>query len=81
MLFYEDKRTPEERRRDMETMDKMRANTSLSIGFAEHVLRPVLDKAGVAVGLVGKDAFGAELLVKHGDVTYKLMVVVSHDQE
>ena len=63
MFFdYQDKRTDEERKRDIEFADKRRANDMLALGCLKNTIRPLLVKAGLDVGLVGSHYIvGAEL--------------------
>lgn len=79
MFGYEDKRTPQERIRDLEYADKRRAEKSLALGFLKNTVRPLLKKSGAEVGVAGKDILGAELLVEVDGVTYKLSASVNHD--
>ena len=80
MFGYEDKRTEQERLRDLEAADKRRAEDLLSLGFLKTVLRPRLKEAGAEVGLAGTGNFsGAELLAEVDGVTYKITARVDHD--
>lgn len=79
MMWHE--RSEEQRRRDIEAGDKMRANTELSVGFLKNVVRPLLAGSGREVGLVGKSSLslGGELLVEEDGITYKISVSVNRD--
>ena len=78
--MYEDRRTPEERRRDLESADKRQAENLLALGFLKTCVRPLLKKSGADVGLAGSGSFGsAELLAEVGGITYKLTARVDHD--
>lgn len=79
MFGYEDKRTPQERLRDMESNDKRQAEKLLALGFLKSVIRPMLKDAGMEVGLPGLDVLGAELLIENAGITYKLTLSVDHD--
>lgn len=79
MFGYEDRRTDEERRRDLEASYKREAERKLAIGFLKNVIRPLLKNSGADVGLAGEDIVGAVLLVEVDGVTYKLNATVDHD--
>ena len=72
MFGYEDKRTPQERLRDIERNDKWQSEKTLALGFLKTAIRPTLQKAGFEVGLPGLDVLGAELLIENAGITYKL---------
>lgn len=79
-MFFEDRRTAEERKRDIEFNDKRKAENLLAIGCLKNSIRPLLAKAGLDVGLVGTGSFsGAELLLEIDGVTYALSLRVNHD--
>jgi len=77
--MYEDRRTSEERRRDLERADKRRAESQLAFGFLKNVVRPLLKDTGADVGLTGEGSYAAELLVEVDGVTYKVSATVDHD--
>jgi hypothetical protein len=80
MFGYEDRRTKEERNRDLELADKRNAEGLLSIGFLKTNIRQLLKDSGANVGIVGNGLFGsAELLAEVDGVTYKITVRVDHD--
>lgn len=80
MFGYEDRRTPEERRRDLEFADKRRSEKFLALGFLKNTVRPLLRKSGADVGLAGEGYIsGAQLLVEVDGVTYKLTATVDND--
>jgi hypothetical protein len=79
-MFFEDKRTAQERQRDLEMGDKMRAEKILAVNCLKSSIRPVLERAGVSIGLVGTGSYsGAELLLEIDGVTYSLSLRVNHD--
>jgi hypothetical protein len=79
-MFFEDKRTAQERQRDLEMGDKMRAEKILAVNCLKSSIRPVLERAGVNIGLVGTGSYsGAELLLEIDGVTYTLSLRVNHD--
>lgn len=81
MFGYEDRRTPQERQRDLASADKRRAENLLALGFLKSTVRPLLKGVGMDVGLAGEGGFsGAELLVEIDGVTYKLTARVDHDE-
>ena len=81
MFGYEDRRTSQERQRDIEFADKRRAENLLALGFLKNVVRPLLKDSGADVGLAGDGRFnGAELLVEVDGVTYKICASVDHDR-
>ena len=53
MFGYEDRRTVQERQRDLEAADKRRAEKYLALGFLKNVVRPMLKDSGADVGLAG----------------------------
>lgn len=82
MFFgYEDKRTQQERLRDLEAADKRRSEKFLALGFLKNTVRPLLKERRADVGLAGEGhIYGAELLVEVDGVTYKLTACVDHDE-
>ena len=80
--MWQDRRTPEERRRDLERRDIEAANQKLAIGFLKNIVRPLLKDANEDVGIVGEGRWGegAEMLSQADGVTYKITVKVDHDE-
>jgi hypothetical protein len=78
-MFWEDKRTAAERQRDLDFGDKLRAESVLALGVLKNTVRPLLDNAGVSVGLAGTGSFSAEMLLEIDGVTYKMTMKVDHD--
>lgn len=80
MFGWEDKRTAEERKRDLDRADAHLANQQLALNFLKYIVRKQLEVDGLTVGIPGKgDVWGAEMLVESAGVTYKITVKVDHD--
>lgn len=79
--MYEDRRTPEERRRDLQRQDKNNAERMLALGFLKNTVRPLLKGKGMEVGLAGEGGYcRSELLVEVDGITYKIEASVDHDE-
>ena len=80
MFGYEDKRTPEERKRDADRGAVLRANQHLALGFLKTFVRHQLDSQGTEVGIPSlSDLWRAEMMVERDGVTYRILVEVDHD--
>lgn len=81
MFGFEDRRTEAERRRDLEAADKRKSDNLLALGFLKNEVRPLLNSAGLHVGLAGKGSFGnAEMLVESAGITFRITASVDHDE-
>ena len=79
-MFYEDRRTPAERDRDLKEREKRDQRSVLAVAFLENLRRRLAGDGSIEVGLVGKGPSGvADLLLEVDGVTYKLSAIVERD--